>query len=338
MTTDERVSDGDRAFDVLFARAAEDTPLPGSAAERTIRVPDGPGLLLESRRIRGRRRAVGGSLAVAAGLLAVGAVGGAATGAWQFPFPALLGQRGDTGPATLDASRGTAVGDVVNDLDSMRVTDYAGPEEVTAEMLEHGYASWRYRSGAAIPLPSNYVDLAQSADPPPPAPAIGDRRVTVSGRQGAGKEITGYTVVLKSWPDAHYRTDDSKDVVSGEPTERSLGEFEVSGESAGQGILTRPSAEDGWLAVVVMPSGAEVLQVRVTGTQVTLPVDDYTQTQCLATRVGQVKGYSDCDVKGSDGLKTVLVRVASSSDKPPIDALTYLSGEGKSVEIPLSVS
>jgi hypothetical protein len=298
---------------------------------RAVRPPAPSRLLLEGRKVRARRRLAAGSFAAAASVVVAGAGAGVAGGAFKLPW---LGAEGTVSPGTLYASSGTKVGDVVNAMD-----DAFNAYEVSAD--PYGFRTWLYRSG-------------------PLAKAVTGEEAEMTVRGGddlTGEEIRAYedrvrraklqaaqvdrlvelrasnvTADLKTLT-ITARLAQTRPGTDEELSSRDLGSLSLGADGRGRWMQVRPSAADGWLVLATLPENAEAVQVRVTGTDVVLPLDS-DHAAAVATCLDE-GGPTATEAQGilchAAPRHVVRLRIATTDAAPPIDAITYVDEDGKYV-------
>jgi hypothetical protein len=297
----------------------------GGAGARAMHPPSPHVALAAGRRARVRRRAGAASVLGAAALSVAVAGAGVGTGAFTLPW---LRADGAVSPATLYASPGTRVGDLVNAMD----LGFTSSTEA-GEPFRGG--SWFYSSGPLVPGES-----ASGGD---------------AGDDAAGR-VRGMTPdESDEWMRTHFdrqvtlsRLDQAGDPTkasfesrltrrrSGSPTETGheiLGRLSVGGDGRGQWFQVRPSPEDGWLVLALLPSGASAVQLRMADSDVLLPLlSDAFETDfvCLDGAV-ELEGVQSC--RGAVPGPVVHARFALTKSEPPIDAITYVDKDGRYVTL-----
>jgi hypothetical protein len=288
----------------------------GGGGTVLVRVPAPSNLIRDGRRVRSRRRRTAGALAVAASLLVVGAGIGVGSGAWQLPIPSLRGERQDTGPATLDASRGTQVGDVVNAMD----TAFGSYDVINDDV-------WFYASGP------NVAGALRAAQ----------QDVEVYTPRYLREHRMDRMLRLTRVPGAADKTSVSLSTV--EPGSRTALEPSTTlavldlGGGRGTWSLIHPSDDDGWLLLAALPAGAEAVQFRVSGTRDFLPLE-FAQTgdgsRCRPLQPGdEPNNQADAEAgmvcKGMATGPFVRVRFAIDRSRQPVDGISYIDQDGRYV-------
>jgi hypothetical protein len=287
-------------------RLSGDTLDVDGTGSRAVRPPAPSRLLLEGRKVRTRRRLAAGSFAAAASVVVAGAGAGVAGGAFTLPW---LRADGSSAPATPSASRGTAVGDVVDAIDTA-FGSYTRSEG----------GVWWYRSGPNVA--GRYPqDSDVEADQRTFRRQYGLDRVVRAALAEAPDQRQGKVEVTLA------RTDPGG-VEDSAPY--SLGTLTLGADGRGTWLRVRPRAEDGWLLFAVLPENAGAAQVRVAGTEVELPVNDVRadDTRCLGPIETRPDGGRSCR-----GRPMVHLRIATTDPEPPIDAINYVDQDGRYVVI-----
>lgn len=302
----DELAPDERGLRYLMTAAADAAPLgAGGTAAHAMHPPAPNAVLALGRRARTRRRIARGSAAVLSLALVTG--GGLAVGTGAVPLPGLQHRADGVAPADLIASRGTKVGDLVNDLDE-------GFGWVAGD--DASGVGFRYRAKAGESTPT-----LRSMDGDGTGPdalrqlreAQIDRAVRTRSVDGPYSGRMAITLVRTS------------PGTTDEVESRALPTLSL-GDGPGRWLRVRPSSADGWLVFAVLPPGSELPQVRVAGTEVTVPID------WAAGDLGSCAGSSgDCD-PGRIPISIVL-RIASTSEDPPVDAITYVDPEGRSAVI-----
>lgn len=327
MSVQDRVREEEAAVLALIREAGETVPIEGDRAGwadvqpggRGIRLPTPSELVRDGRRARARRRIVVGTAGLAACVLV--AAGGVAVGAGQLRLPGLDRRADGVQPATLEASRQAKVREVTGAIDQ-RFGSTGG--------------LGLYRTGPADPDAPPLTLTYDEGDVPDEARLMADLegRLTVAGvdrvvsladpKPGADPEA--YTFRL-----SHTRPGTTEKLDS-----RTLGTLTLGADRRGRWLQARPGPEDGWLIFGVLPSDAFGIQLRVAGTDALLPVPADGDAPCT-----QVTRTTDGEVASSDGTTTlcthtfpgrlVQLRIATSSDEPPIDAISYVDESSRAV-------
>jgi hypothetical protein len=252
------------------------------------------------RRARARRRAGAASILTAAALSASVLVADAGGGLFTLPWL----RDGSAGPGALYASAGRShVGDVVNALDPNFFAEESGSTDQRAPFR------WFYEAGAVKPLRAGWPSSDHST-----------RRIDLRTTRGAAKTVFTFTV------------SDLTDGGSRETATRVLGVLTLRDGDRGEWLRVRPSAEDGWLVLAVLPPTASAVQARVAGADVLLPlggeVDPEDGIVCTSTNDN---GPFDC--LGKVTPPTVQFRLVTKDAAPPIDAITYIDKDGVFVDL-----
>jgi hypothetical protein len=280
--------------------AARSAQLGGSG--KTALHPPSPHVVLAAgRRSRARRRAGAVSMLTAAALAVTVAGVGAGAGAFTLPW---LRADGATGPSALFASPGTRVGDVVNALDP----NFYGVDAAEGSDLRPD--TWYYDTGEAA--------SSQTLDDPL-LEANASRRVDLRRSGPEAKPVYTFTLTNLTNGDS--------------PKSGTLGTLSTGDDGRGQWRRVRPSAEDGWLVLAVLPPGASAVQVRVTGTDVLLPLSQQVveeEAACISTDESPDAVF---ECAGKVTPPTVQFRLATTDPAPPIDAITYISKDGRFVTL-----
>jgi hypothetical protein len=294
---------------------------------RAVRPPAPSRLMFEGRRVRARRRLVAGSFAAAAGVVVAGTGAGVAGGALTLPW---LRADGSATPGTLYASGGSRVGDLVNAMD-----DAFNAYEISSDPFAS--RTWFYRSG---PLVKDATGALEA-------------EVTVQAGGSTGEDIRAYDDAVRraklraaqvdrlvELRGSHAGADPKTFEITArlaqtrpgtdeELSSRDLGSLTLGADGRGRWMQVRPSAADGWLVVAMLPVNAGVVQVRVAGTEVVLPLDaDHAGggVTCLDPPRATVGVGTLCHTA-----PVVRLRIASTDAAPPIDAITYINEDGEYV-------
>jgi hypothetical protein len=222
---------------------------------------------------------------------------------------------GSTGPSTLHASSGTPVGDLVNAMDSLI---YVGSP----------YPEWVYTSGRTVTPDEGRPDdqpMVEWEDGDLHVPATTDR-ILSGGPEPA--EVPFH------WGSQLYLT-----LTRVEPGDRNavlgtrrLGALELKPGGRGNWLQVRPSAEDGWLVLGLLPPDAAAIQVELAGSEVLLPLSEAFVDPGQCDVVDDQADQPICRKDSEDDVATVVhLRFATADPRPPIDAITYIDRTGAQV-------
>lgn len=301
----------------LMAAAADTAPL-GRPGPHAMHPPAPRAVLALGRRARARQRIVRGSAAVlACGLVSAG---GAAFGTGPLRVPGLSHRADGVAPATLNASPGTPVGDFVNAIDN----GFGGYWPTVSSFA----LTWYYRSGPA--------DADATAEVPSEAVGGDYRRdsVVAAHRHALAAARVDRALTLR---ESHHSKDPLKrrytfSLAQTRPgtdhvlSSRDLPPLSLGPDGRGRWMQLRISPADGWLVLAMLPEGADLGRIRAVGTDVDLSIDSQSAdpfSNCLTDALW-VRGAMPCDLLAPGGF--VRVRIATTSDRPPVARLTYDNG------------